>query len=94
MPYYIGDLKRDPNLENYPFEGCAGGPVGELQLQSGRDSTRGSGFIVLAECVSLSLSLYIYIYIYIYERAFRVQGLRFRVQALGFLSSDSHGRFR
>ena len=19
MPYYIGDLKRDPNLENYPY---------------------------------------------------------------------------
>ena len=19
MPYYIGDLKRDPNLENYPL---------------------------------------------------------------------------
>ena len=20
MPYYIEDLKRDPNIENYPFE--------------------------------------------------------------------------
>ena len=21
MPYYLGDLKRDPNSENYPFRG-------------------------------------------------------------------------
>ena len=25
MPCYIGDLKRDPNLENYPY-GLAGAP--------------------------------------------------------------------
>ena len=25
MPYYIGDLNRDPTLENYPHEDLASG---------------------------------------------------------------------
>ena len=24
VPYYVGDLQKDPNLENYPFRACRG----------------------------------------------------------------------
>ena len=35
MPYYIGDLKRDPTLENYPFPFSCTGIVGDCSKEYG-----------------------------------------------------------